>query len=95
MIAFTTCVRDVGFASNFAKTSSLVPSVIVGMIVNPALRMAVSGTEIGTLGFAGAYKFVTTASFFAPLNLSWYQNGITSRIRSAFAIAAGRAVFIE
>ncbi|CAB4687324.1 unannotated protein [freshwater metagenome] len=67
----------------------------MGIIVNPALRIAVSGTAIGTLGFAGAYKSVTTGSFFAPLNLSVYQNGITSRTMSAFAIAAGSALFIE
>ena len=88
-------MRDVGFAINLDKTSSLVPSVIVGIIVKPALRMEVRGTEIGTLGFAGAYKSVTTGSFVAPLYLSVYQNGITSRTRSTFAIAAGNAVFIE
>ena len=57
--------------------------------------MEVRGTEIGTLGLAGAYKSVTTGSFVAPLYLSVYQNGITSRTRSTFAIAAGNAVFIE
>ena len=39
MIALTTWVRDVGFARSFARTSSLVPSVIVGMIVNPEFLM--------------------------------------------------------
>ena len=68
---------------------------MVGIIINPAFRIAVSGTEIGTLGFAGAYKSVTTGSFFAPLNLSVYQKGITSRTMSALAIAAGSALFIE
>ena len=68
---------------------------MVGIIVKPEFRIVASGIAMGTLGLAGAYKSVTTGSFFAPLNLSVYQNGITSRTMSAFATAAGSALFIE
>ena len=40
-------------ASNFASTNFSVPSVIVGIILNPAFRIVVSGTSITTLGFPG------------------------------------------
>ena len=45
MIALTTWVRDVGFARSFARTSSLVPSVMVGMIVNPEFLMVAISQE--------------------------------------------------
>ena len=65
------------------------------MIDNPALRIAVRGSEIGTLGLAGAYKSVITAAFAFPSNLSVYQNGITSLMRSMLLRTSGSAVFIE
>ena len=40
-------------ASNFASTNLSVPSVIVGMILNPAFRIVVSGISTATLGFPG------------------------------------------
>ena len=88
-------MRDVGFLSSPAKTNLLVPSVIVGIIEKPALRIAVSGSEIGTLGFAGAYKSATYGAFVFPSNFRVYQKGITSRTKSALFSASGSAVFME
>ena len=46
--------REAGDLSRPASTDLSVPSVIVGIIEYPALRRAVRGSEIGTLGLAGA-----------------------------------------
>ena len=54
MIVETIWVREAGFFSNPARTNLSVPSVIVGMIDNPALRIAFSGSVMGILGLAGA-----------------------------------------
>ena len=53
MMTLTTCVREAGLLSNPARTPSLVPSVMVGIIWKLALRRAFNGSEIGTLGLAG------------------------------------------
>jgi hypothetical protein len=68
---------------------------MVGIIVIPALRRAVSGSVIGTLGLAGLYTSVTTGFFVLPSYLRVYQNGIISLIKSAFDRTAGKYVFIE
>ena len=49
-------VRLAALANKFESTNLSMPSVIVGIIWNPAERKAASGVAIGTLGFAGAYK---------------------------------------
>ena len=53
IIDLTTLALSLLFASSFARTNFSVPSVMVGMILNPALRIVVSGTSIATLGFPG------------------------------------------
>ena len=53
IIDLITFARSVLLASNFARTNLSVPSVIVGIILNPALRIFVSGISIATLGFPG------------------------------------------
>jgi hypothetical protein len=56
---FMNIIRDhitngnVTAARSLAKNNFSVPSVIVGIILNPALRIVVSGTSIETLGFPG------------------------------------------
>jgi hypothetical protein len=84
-----------GFANKFERTNLSMPSVMVGIIWNPAARSAASGVAIGTLGFAGAYKSDTNADLFLPSYFKVYQNGITSLIKSALLSAAGKEVFIE
>jgi len=69
--------------------------VIVGIIVIPAFRSAVSGVAIGTLGLAVLYTSTTTGLLVLLSYLSVYQKGIISLIKSAFARTAGRYVFIE
>ena len=91
----TTCLREAGALRRPANTPFSVPSVIVGMICRFALRIAASGTEIGTLGLAGVYKSVMLDCLVLVEYLSVYQNGITSLMRSVLFSAAGSAVFME
>ena len=65
------------------------------MICKFAFRIAASGTEIGTLGLAGAYKSKMLDFLVLVEYLSVYQNGITSLMRSVLFSAAGSAVFME
>jgi hypothetical protein len=59
------------------------------MIVKFILWSVASGTEIGTLGFAGAYRSVIVFSSFKV-----YQNGEISEIKSELVTALGRPFFI-
>jgi hypothetical protein len=68
---------------------------MVGIICKFALRIAASGTAIGTLGLAGAYKSRILDFFVWAEYLSVYQKGITSLMRSVLFNAAGSAVFME
>ena len=95
MMVSTTCLREAGALRRPANTPFSVPSVIVGMICKFAARIAASGTEIGTLGLAGAYKSVMLDCLVLVEYLSVYQKGITSLMRSVLFSAAGSAVFME
>ena len=53
IIELITFARSLLLANSFASTNFSVPSVIVGIILNPALRIVVSGTSIAILGFPG------------------------------------------
>ena len=94
IIDLITFARSLLLASSFASTNFSVPSVIVGMILNPALRIVVSGTSIATLGFPGVYRSKIYGALVLLFNFKVYQNGITSLIRSALATAVGSDVLI-
>ena len=95
MMVSTTCLREAGAFSSPANTPFSVPSVIVGIICKFALRIAASGTDIGTLGLAGAYKSKILDFLVVVEYLSVYQKGITSFMRSVLLSAAGSEVFME
>ena len=92
-IAVTAACRPLSVDNKFESTNLSVPSVMVGIIVRPALFIVASGVEIGTLGFAGEYKSVIDTLL--PVYLRVYQKGITSRIKSMLFNTAGNDVFIE
>ena len=94
IIDFITFARSLLLARSFARTNLSVPSVMVGIILKPALRIVVSGISIATLGFPGVYRSKIYGFLVLLFNFKVYQNGITSLIRSTFAIAVGSDVLI-